>query len=326
MFISKLTNDSIANVVLIMRLSSIHPFYPEKTHVLISLQSRLFNILLKLVNKKSLLKKQFKYNKLDLFSSSEPPRRVISSCNVNKARVHGRNVFTLSPKTGGHHYKHILYLHGGAYVQNFTRPHWDFLSLLVNRCNCMITAPDYPLAPGHTYKDAFAMVSDVYKELIKTVDPAEFVLMGDSAGGGFALALAQLMRNENLPLPGQVILLSPWLDLSLSNPEIKDIDPSDFFLDVEGLKLAGKAYAGDTDPHHYLLSPINGSLERLARISVFMGSREILVADARKLVAMAEASGLAINYREYPGMFHAWMLLNLPESKVAKEEIINLLK
>ena len=169
------------------------------------------------------------------------------------------------------------------------------------------------------------MVSDVYKELTDTIAPTDFVLMGDSAGGGFALALAQLMRNETLPLPDQIILLSPWLDLSLTNPEIKDIDPSDFFLDVEGLKLAGRAYAGNTDPHYYLLSPINGSLEGLGRISIFMGSQEILVADARKLKAMAEAKGITINYHEYPGMFHAWMLLNLPESKAAKEEIMNLL-
>lgn len=295
---------------------------------MISLQSRLFHILLKLVNKKNFLKAQFKYNKLDLFSSSEPPRRIRSSCNVTAYKILDRNVFTLSPKKevkGGSH-KHILYLHGGAYVQSFTRPHWDFLSLLVNRSNCTVTAPDYPLAPAHTYRQAFAMVTALYKELIKTVDQTEFVVMGDSAGGGFALALTQLMRNENVTLPGQIILLSPWLDISLANPEIKDIDPSDFFLDMEGLKLAGKAYAGDTDPAHYLLSPINGSLEGLGKISVFAGSREILVADARRLISMPKAKGTEISYHEYPGMFHAWMLLNLPESKAAKTEIINLLK
>ncbi|MDN3668476.1 alpha/beta hydrolase [Echinicola jeungdonensis] len=302
------------------------PFHYLKASILVSFQSKLFNLLLKVINKKTLLKKQFRYNKFDLFTSSEPSRQVFASCNVHKYRIHEHKVFTLSPKgkkTGTQ--KHILYLHGGAYVQGFARPHWNFLSLLVNNTHCTITAPDYPLAPAHTYRHTFAMVKDLYNELIKKVDPAKFILMGDSAGGGLALALAQLMKNEQMPQPSQIILLSPWLDLSLTNPEIKDIDPSDLFLGVEGLQLAGKAYAGNTSPGNYLLSPINGSLEGLGKISIFMGSREILVADARKLKSMAHAKGIALNYHEFEGMFHTWMLLNLPESKKAKKLIIELI-
>jgi acetyl esterase/lipase len=294
---------------------------------LVILQSRLFNLLLKLVNKKTLLKKQFKYNKFNLFSSIEPTRKVFASCIVDKYRVHDHKVFTLRPKNNGViNRKHILYLHGGAYVQSFVRPHWDFLSFLVKNTNCSITAPDYPLAPAHTYEQSFAMVSVLYKEMMKTIDPAEFILMGDSAGGGFALAMAQLMKNENVSQPGKIILLSPWLDLALTNPEIKDIDPSDNFLDVEGLQLAGKAYAGKTNVNHYLLSPINGSLEGLGKISLFMGSREILAADARKLKDIADTKGIELDYYEYPGMFHAWMLLNLPESRKAKKEIVELVR
>lgn len=294
--------------------------------ILVSLQSRLVNLLLKLVNKKTLLQKQFRYNKFDLFTSSEPTRQVLGKCKVHKYLVHNHKVFTLSPKNkkeGTH--RHILYFHGGAYVQSFARPHWGFLSHIVNKTNCTITAPDYPLAPAHTYKDTFAMVGELYRNLIDKLGPGKFILMGDSAGGGLALALAQLMKNENMPQPKQIILLSPWLDLGLTNPEIKDIDPSDLFLGVEGLQLAGKSYAGDTNPDHYLLSPINGPLEGLAKISIFMGSREILVADARKLKALADGIGVSLNYYEYPGMFHTWMLLNLPESRQAKKEIINLI-
>lgn len=300
-----------------------HHFKPT---ILVSLQSRLVNLLLKLVNKKTLLQKQFRYNKFDLFTSSEPTRQVLASCNVHKSQVQGQKVFTLSPKhkNEGVH-RHILYFHGGAYVQSFARPHWTFLSQLVNETHCTITAPDYPLAPAHTYEHTFAMVGELYRNLVEKINPAEFILMGDSAGGGLALALAQLMKKKNMPQPRQIILLSPWLDLSLSNPEIKDIDPSDLFLGVEGLKMAGRAYAGNTNPDHYLLSPINGPLEGLDKISIFMGSREILMADARKLKAMADAKGIALDYYEFEGMFHTWMLLNLPESKKAKKLIMELI-
>lgn len=293
---------------------------------MISLQYRLFNILLKLVNKKTHLKNQFKKNNFELFSLPTPPSKVRLSCNVQEYRIQNHNVFVLKPKKVTENaQKHILYLHGGAYVKSFTWPHWEFLTYLVKSGNCTITAPDYPLAPKNTYKQTFVMVTEIYLELVKNIDPANVILMGDSSGGGLALALAQLIKNKNWPQPAQIILLSPWLDLKLDNPEIINIDRSDPFLGIEGLKMAGKAYAGEKALDHYLVSPIYGPLHGLGKISIFIGSNEILVADARKLKALAEAKDIEVNYREYPGMFHAWMLLNLPESRKTRKEIVDLI-
>ena len=211
-------------------------------------------------------------------------------------------------------------------MQGFNKFHWGFLAELVIRTNCAIIAPDYPLAPAYTYKESFDMVSALYKLLFSTISPDELILMGDSSGGGFALSLAQKMRNEQVSQPKQIILLSPWLDITLTNPDIKIIDHSDPFLGKESLQKAGKLYAGNTNPDHYLLSPINGSLEGLGKLSVFVGSNEILVADARKLKSLAEAKGIDLNYYEYEKMVHAWMLLNFSESKKAKKQIIDLIK
>jgi acetyl esterase/lipase len=169
------------------------------------------------------------------------------------------------------------------------------------------------------------MIGVLYNQLLQTVNANDVILMGDSAGGGIALALAQKMRNEKANQPGQVILLSPWLDITLTNPDIKDIDPSDPFLGKESLQQAGKLYAGDTNPDHYLLSPINGPLDGLGKVSVFAGTNEILVADARKLKSLAESRGVDLNYYEYANMVHAWMFLNFPESKRAKQQIIDLI-
>lgn len=249
----------------------------------------------------------------------------MSTCKVEKTLEDGHSLFTLNKKqiVGQ---KTILYLHGGAYIDSFVKPHWDFMLKLIQELDCAIVAPDYPLAPDNTFRQTFAMLLKVYKALVKEIDPAGLILMGDSSGGGLALALAQLSRNERLSQPQQIILLSPWLDISLSNPEIMDVDPSDNFLGTEGLKMAAEAYTGGVQKNYYLLSPIYGDLEGLARISLFIGAREILVADARKLNRLAKEKEIHINYREYPGMFHAWMLLNLPESKKARKEIIELIR
>lgn len=284
----------------------------------------MFTILLRLINKKSFLGRQLKTGRFNRFDCPHPPASFFNS--IDRKKLHGRNVFTLNPAKEHSSKSHILYLHGGAYVQCFTTPHWYFLSELIKETGAGITAPDYPLAPAHTYREAFAMVEALYKQLIITHDPSRLILMGDSAGGGFALALAQKLKNDLVPLPGRIILLSPWLDITLENPVINSINEVDPFLEKDSLQQAGKLYAGGTNPDHYLLSPINGPLDGLGKITVFAGANEILVADVRKLKSIAVSNGTDLDYYEYPDMVHTWMLLNFPESKKAKQQIIDLIR
>lgn len=289
-----------------------------------SLESGLFYYLLRLINKKKFLEMQFAFGKFNFNNSKEPPAETYRFCDIQKRQVKSRNVFTLTPK-GAQSTTHILYLHGGAYVQSFVKQHWKFLSFLVRFTRCTITAPDYPLAPKSNYHDAFDMVMALYKEVIAESGSKNTILMGDSAGGGFALALAQNLIRNKIDQPRKIILLSPWLDITLNNPEINDIDRLDPFLSVRGLRKAGLAFAGTSDPDNAMLSPINGPLEGLSPISMFMGSKEILVPDARKLAMLAREEGVSINYHEYKDMVHVWMLLNFRESKQAKKEIIKLI-
>ena len=285
-----------------------------------SIESKLFYLLLRLINKKKFLEMQFAFGKFDFYNSKVPPKATRRICNIAKRTLNGRNLFVLTPKAQKSN-TYILYLHGGAYVQNFVRQHWKFLSSLVAASDCTILAPDYPLAPEHTFVDAFNMVLPLYRDIISSVGPQNTVVMGDSAGGGFALALCQKLKIENVPQPKRLILLSPWLDLTLSNPDILPIDRDDPFLGIQGLRKAALAYAGGFDLSNYMLSPINGPLHGLASISIFVGSNDILVADARRLTMIAGQQGVSIDYREYKDMVHVWMLLYFRESREAQEEI-----
>ena len=289
-----------------------------------SIESKLFYLLLRLINKKKFLDMQFAFGKFDFNNSRLPPKRTEKVCNVSSYTANGRNVFVLSPKSGKAT-QHVLYLHGGAYLQNFVRQHWKFLSNLVASTDSVVTAPDYPLAPKHTFIDAFQMVISVYREMVANVGSNNIVIMGDSAGGGFSLGLCQRLKFENLPQPRRIILLSPWLDLTLTNPVIHSIDSHDPFLGISGLRKAALAYSGGYDLNDYRLSPINGSLYEIASVSIFIGSNDILVADARKLTMMAKNRGIEIDYHEYSGMVHVWMLLYFPESRHAQEKIKQLI-
>ena len=197
--------------------------------------------------------------------------------------------------------------------------------MLVRTTHCTITAPDYPLAPNHTYVEAFNMITPLYEQIIADAGTNNTIVMGDSAGGGFALALCQKLKFDNIPQPGRIILLSPWLDITLKNPEIKILDAEDPFLGVQGLRQAGLAYAGNSDPNYFMLSPINGPLTELGQITIFIGTKDLLVADTRRLLALAHEQEVSIDYREYEDMVHVWMLLYFRESKKAQKEIEELI-
>jgi epsilon-lactone hydrolase len=291
-----------------------------------SIQSKLFHLLLRVIGKKGYLRKQLASGKAAFFDCPEPTMAVKKICHIKKFSVNDRNVFTLTSKSKPNTGRHILYLHGGAYVQCFNPLHWKFLAGLVATTGCNVTAPDYPFAPAFTSDISFSMVAALYRQMINSIGSANLIVMGDSSGGGFALALAQKLKEENIDQPNRIILLSPWLDITLTNPGISSIEAVDPFLDKQSLQQAGKLYAGNMQLSHYLLSPVNGSLEKLGKISIFTGTNEILAADARKLKSLAQSRGIDIDYYEFEDMFHGWMFLNFPESRKARQQIIDLIQ
>ncbi len=244
--------------------------------------------------------------------------------DIDSSQVHGRNVFTLSPKAGKSG-KYILYIHGGGYVNNIEREHWALIGQLIRQTGAGFVVPDYPLAPAVTAKASFTMVEEVYKDLLVKVPAEKIIFMGDSAGAGFALGLAQKLRDEGQPQPGQIILLSPWLDITMSNPDAVEAEKKDPWLDIEALRGAGKLWAGELDAKDPLLSPIYGPMQGLGKISIFIGGKDVFIADARKLKSMLDKQGIPNNYFEYPGMFHVWMVVTyLKEAKKAIAQIVKL--
>lgn len=233
----------------------------------------------------------------------------------------GHLVWTIAPKVNAGS-KHILYLHGGGYVNSFASQHWTFMTRLIDALGCTVIAPNYPHAPEYYVHDVMDFLLRLYDDVAASAGSKNVTVMGDSSGGGIGLALVQRLREEGREQPANVVLLCPWLDASLSNPEILVYDKIDPFLDMEGLKYAGAVYARDVDPKSSVVSPVYGSLKGLAPISLFAATRDILMPDCRKLRDLAEAEGVKLDYREYEGMLHDWMLISLPESKQALKEII----
>lgn len=286
-----------------------------------SLRSKLLVVILRLIGVKRDMHRLPERVAAGDRTRTEPTPRQRMNFHVTDREVDGHNVWTIAPRTGAND-NFIIYLHGGVYVSSFASQHWDFMAKLADRLGCTVVAPNYPHAPEYDCRQTIELVMRVYQETVASSGGAGRVsVMGDSSGGGIALALAQRLRADGLAQPANLILLSPWLDASLTNPEIPTLDKIDPFLDHAGMQWAGRAYAKELDPADPLASPVNGPLDGLAPITLFIGTRDILLPDCRKLRDRAAAAGVTIAYHEYESMVHNWMLVPLPEAQRVFETI-----
>ncbi|WP_394187013.1 alpha/beta hydrolase fold domain-containing protein [Metabacillus halosaccharovorans] len=295
-----------------------------------SVQSKLVETLLKVQNDKINFTDKEKVNefledrKVQNAKTYKLPDDLELKSKVKQDAINGMQVFSLSP-TGTDSKKKILYLHGGAYINQPTNYHWKFLDNVVTGTNATVIVPIYPKAPDHQYKESFDKLLPIYEDLLKETDPKNVGIMGDSAGGGLALALSQFLLEKNIHQPENIILLSPWLDITMKNPEIPLLEDKDPMLGAYGLEKMGEAWAGDTDPNNYMLSPINGTIKGLGKITLFVGTHELFLADAQKFRDMASNQGIEINYYEYEKMNHVFPVYPIPEAKKATEQIVNII-
>lgn len=268
------------------------------------------------------------------------------TCNIEQKKFMNRNVFILTPKNVEKSDMIILYFHGGSYMAEIMQEHWNFLEKVINNTGATVILPDYPLAPKHNYKDVFDMIEPLYNEITKNVDLNRLVVCGDSAGGGLALALEEKIVadanvsstqeedskeieqdkaevTQNYKLPSKTLLISPWLDVRLENPEIEKVQKVDKDLNKETLKLAGIAYAGDDGLNSYLVNPIDGDLSKLKNVTIFTGTYDILNPDVHVLEQKAKEQGTNISIKEYEGASHIWILKNNESERDIAEQGFN---
>jgi triacylglycerol lipase len=152
---------------------------------------------------------------------------------------------------------------------------------------------------------------------------ADISVYGDSAGGGMALAVAQLLVSRGDATPSHTVLISPWLDVTLSNPAISTI--SDPVLRTASLRNAGQQWAGDLSPNDPLVSPPYGSLAGLPPTAVYCGNLDLLAADVLRLKEVTLANGASdFTFILRNGAIHDWAMggaLSTPEAASVQRDI-----
>lgn len=246
-----------------------------------------------------------------------PPPRLRPKVKVELHRRSEWPIYTLTPR-GSAPDRTVVYLHGGAWVNEITGQHWQLAAQIAAKVPAEVIVPIFPLVPFATGAEVMPVIVELVAENVSS--GRDVCLVGDSAGGQMALSAALALRDEHRVVIARTVLISPVLDLSLTNPLIKSVD--DPWLAPDALRVFADRWRGDlelTDPR---VDPLAADLTGLGPLTVFTGTRDILNPDARLLVEKALAAGVETELHEQPGLIHVYPLTPTPEGKAARNLIV----
>jgi epsilon-lactone hydrolase len=218
----------------------------------------------------------------------------------------------------------ILYFHGGGFVMGSPQTHRVVTWRLARATGRRVLAVAYRKAPDHVFP---AWVDDGVAAFQWLVDRGyaakDILLAGDSAGGNLALAVAHRLRREARPLPGGMILFSPWADLACEARSYRRNRRSDAMFHAKSVRETGAFLTRGADPKHPEASPVHADLAGFPPMLLFAGTRELFVDDARTIARHATASGVRADLHVYRHMPHVFPLLVgvLPRAKPAFDTI-----
>ena len=242
---------------------------------------------------------------------------------VTESERDGMQVFTLGEGKDG---PILLYLHGGAYINQFNAYQWKLMDRLTRQTGCETVAPAYHLAPHADFTRAYDDLSGLYRDLVAANPGRRLILMGDSAGGGLALGLAEYLARQGDPLPERLILFSPWVDVSMDNPDIEKYVAAEPMLHLDLVTVHGRYWAGNGDTHQWMVSPLFGDMTGLPPVTMYCGTRELLYPDILLAQDKLLAAGVDSTLITGHGLNHDWPLMPLPEAEAAFGEIAALVR
>ncbi len=211
----------------------------------------------------------------------------------------------------------VLYLHGGG----FCCGNFDYASgvgaMLASKLHCKVFAPAYRLAPEHPYPCALEDALKAYHYLLRCGCSADkIVVCGESAGGGLLFSLCMKLRELGEPMPAGLIALSPWVDLTMTSQTYEENAKKDPSLSKKAISLFTESYVPDPQMRHDpYVSPLFGKLSGLPKTLIFVGTDEILLDDAKKMHDRLLAYGVDSSLQVADGMWHAYQLYGLKESR-----------
>jgi triacylglycerol lipase len=260
--------------------------------------------------------------KIPLFTDGIPPFFFRHGLNVERTDFEGMPVWTLEPKNPSGEY--IVALHGGAYVAEASLFHWWTYTDMARDTGATVIVPLYRLVPdGGTAGEVVPKTARFLEKVMADHGAENVSVIGDSAGGGIALAAVQELVDRDSAVPSRLVLFAPWLDATMSDRLSTELDPGDPLLDVPNLREAGEDWGGDLGAGHRYASPLFGSLAGLPPTTVYSGSLDLLTPDTlrlQQLVAAGGYSNFTFNLRK--DLIHDWVIFGfLPDAHAIRPSV-----
>jgi monoterpene epsilon-lactone hydrolase len=218
----------------------------------------------------------------------------------------------------------MLFLHGGGYNAGSCKTHRALAAHLARAAGKRALLIDYRLAPEHPCPAALEDAVQAYGWLLQQgILPQQIAIVGDSAGGGLALATLIALRDRGVAGPAAAALLSPWLDLALRGESMRTRAQLDPLTSYNDLYAAARLYLGGLAPDDPRASPLYADLHQLPPLLIHAGDHEVLRSDATRLAEKATAAGVPVQLEIWEDMWHVWHAWadELPEARAAITQI-----
>lgn len=203
----------------------------------------------------------------------------------------------------------ILYCHGGGYSTGSCIYGRTLTAKLAKGIAMDVISFDYRLAPEHPYPAAVEDVKKVWDFLMLLGYGArDVILAGDSAGGNLALVLVHCLKKEGRMLPGGLLLMSPWTDLTSQGSSFQEKAEVDPVLNAEYIGQMVEAYASGLDLTDPFISPLFGDFEGFPPTFIQVGENEILLDDSLRLKERMEKAQVSVRMEIFSGMWHVFQM------------------
>ena len=215
----------------------------------------------------------------------------------------------------------LICFHGGGYVTGSIASHRKMFGHFAVAAKASALIVEYRRAPENPYPAAVEDALTVYRWALGSgLKAKNIAFIGDSAGGGLAVALALAARRDGLPVPGAIFVMSPWLDLEAKGQSYDTNSGVDLIVSRPVIQNIVPMFLGATgsveDP---IANPILADPAGLPPVLIQVGAYESFVDDSRNFTALAKQAGVEVELDIVPEMQHVFHFLGgvAPEADAA---------
>ncbi len=203
----------------------------------------------------------------------------------------------------------VLYIHGGGFVIGGDGAYLGFASWIAEVTGADVYLPDYRLAPESPQPAPTDDLFAAYRAIVELgYEPGRIAVIGDSAGGALAVETVRSLPEMGVPSPAALVLISPWLDLSLSGASVATVGDRDPVLRRGWLDRSARDHAAGLHVDDPRISPLFADLRTLPPTLVQVGTDEILLDDSTRFVDRAHAAGVDVELQRFDGFWHDFQL------------------